>query len=174
MFSERASIHRRRASTVLQTRSSIAVVPSRGVAPVDLHIELGELLGEGTSGKAFRIDNEHDGHTYCLKVVPVAAGADMERACAKNEAQIHSSLNHAGIVRYCYAWSVPTKDAGLTCYTMMELCEQDLWSRLEAASAEATPIPPSTRMRWACQLAGALAHIHAAGVLHRDLVSTRG
>jgi serine/threonine protein kinase len=133
--------------------------------PAQLCIATESLLGEGTSGKAFLVDNEHDGHRYCLKVVPLARDDAEVRIAAANEARLHASLTHEGIVRYCYSWK---GGGGDTVFVLMELCDTDLWSCLESA-AGAAALTSGVRTRWSLQLAGALAHVHGQCIAHRDL-----
>ncbi len=153
-----AAMHRPRTVSISR-RPSTAVVESAPAA--SLTIGTVAKLGEGTSGQAFLVANEWDAREYCLKVVPLTDAAG--RAEAANEARLHASVSHAACVRYCYSW-LGEDD---TCCVLMELCDKDLWACLEASEASEQLALP--RQRWSRDLAGALAHVHALGIVHRDL-----
>jgi hypothetical protein len=122
-----------------------------------------EKLGEGTSGRAFRVHNELDEREYCVKVVPLQDDDDVLRKTVATEAKIHSKLNHEGVVKYCYSWMDKTT-GGTQFYMLLELCDSDLWTCLEKSEP-----PVEERRRWSLQLSGALEHIHAHDIVHRDL-----
>jgi len=152
--------HLRRAAQIPMTAAHLSEPPVQ-----KSHLEITSLavLGEGTSGKAFLVQNEVDARKYCVKCVPVAEGDVDQRTAVQNEARIHSAMRHEAIVRYSYSW-MDRSGAGLRFCMLMELCECDLWSCLEAGCP--TPVERSS---WSLQLAGALRHIHSHHVVHRDL-----
>ena len=136
-----------------------------------LWIDFNKLLGEGTSGKAYQVVNEHDKRDYCVKVMRMDGQDKEARAVVANEAELHASLTHANIVRYCFSWAAPSPEGDPWFHVLMELCRTDLWSCVEAALVGdgASALERSKRRLWSRQIASALAHMHAHCILHRDL-----
>ena len=147
---------------------SIAVIAPAHTST--LKIEGLTKLGEGTSGQAFLIANDLDGCKYAIKTVPLPVRgtpeADQVWAEVTNEARLHASLHHENIVKYSYSFHDHTER---TFNLLMELCGGDLWTRVESAMDGGAAIPAADRERWSRQLAGAVAHMHERGIVHRDL-----
>ena len=135
-------------------------------ATAHLTLNLEKALGAGTSGAAWLVANRLDGFRYCVKRVPLPdTGA---HAAAANEAALHARVTHDACVRYCFSWIDEAAPPHFC--LLMELCESDLWSFLEAAAAYGgDAIAIDDRARWSAQLSGALVHLHERGVVHRDL-----
>ncbi len=120
-------------------------------------------LGSGGMGEVYRARDTRLGREVALKVLPAATLADSTaRARLLREARLASQLNHPHI---CTVHEVGEADGHV--YIAMELVEgQSLSARLASG-----PMPAEQVLRFGSQVADALAHAHAHGVVHRDLKS---
>ncbi len=120
-------------------------------------------IGAGGMGEVWRARDTRLERDVALKVLPAEALADeTARARLVREARLASKLNHPHI---CTIHEVGDAD-GQT-YIAMELVEgQPLNARVAAG-----PLPVDEVLRYGQQMADALAHAHARGVVHRDLKS---
>jgi serine/threonine-protein kinase len=127
------------------------------------HFRIIEKIGAGGMGEVYRAHDEQLDRHVAIKVLPAASFRDeTARARLLREARTASKLNHPHI---CTIHEVGEAD-GLA-YIAMELVEgQPLSARLADS-----PLPPDQVLRYALQLADALAHAHERGVVHRDLKS---
>jgi eukaryotic-like serine/threonine-protein kinase len=137
-----------------------------------------EKLGAGGMGEVYRARDSRLERDVALKVLPAATlGDETARARLVREARLASRLNHPHI---CTIYDVgetdvsvdstgsPEAGAGLrSAYIAMELVEGQ---PLSARVAEG-PLPTDEVIRYGQQLADALAHAHARGVVHRDFKS---
>ena len=126
------------------------------------NIQLGELLGEGGSSRVFAATDEH-GRELAVKVLRQTRDEDPgahERLL--REAGILSALSHPGLVKVHEARVAPS---GHPCLIMERVSGETLKQRLERLG----PSRPAEAWRVARDAAVALAVVHAAGVLHRDI-----
>jgi len=122
-----------------------------------------EKLGEGGMGEVWRARDTRLERDVALKVLPAEALADeTARARLVREARLASKLNHPHI---CTIYDVG--EAADQTYIAMELVEGQSLSDRVAHGA----LPVEEVLRYGQQLAGALAHAHAKGVVHRDFKS---
>jgi serine/threonine protein kinase len=85
----------------------------------------------------------------------------------RQEATIMKRLRHPHIVNLL-AESIAEAPAMI----IMEYCEEgSLLDHLKAAAASGAPIALATRVRYCADIAGAMAYIHAHGIIHRDLAA---
>jgi serine/threonine protein kinase/pimeloyl-ACP methyl ester carboxylesterase/Tfp pilus assembly protein PilF len=124
---------------------------------------IASALGAGGMGVVYRARDTRLDRDVALKVLPDAMVADATaRARLVREARTASALNHPNI---CHIYDVG--ESGGHSYIAMEHVE----GRPLSQSIPAEGLPLDTALRYAGQLAEALAHAHDRGVLHRDLKS---
>ncbi len=116
------------------------------------HYRIRAKLGEGGMGAVYRATDTKLGREVAIKVLPAAFAADPElMARLQREAKVLASLNHPNIAAIYGA-----EDGAL----VMELVEgQDL----------SGPLPLTTALNYAAQIASALDAAHEKGIVHRDL-----
>src|SRR5512137_1231278 len=120
-------------------------------------------LGAGGMGQVWRAHDTRLQRDVALKVLPAdTLGDATARARLVREARLASKLNHPHI---CTIYDVGEADTQT--YIAMELVEgQSLSARVAAG-----PLPVDQTLRYGQQMADALAHAHARGVVHRDFKS---
>ena len=125
------------------------------------HYRILERIGAGGMGVVYRSQDTQLGRPVALKVVRDDAHLD-DKACARllREARTASALNHPNI---CTIYEAGM--AGGETYIAMELVEGKSLSAVIGADG----LPVETAIRYAVQIADALAHAHERGVVHRDL-----
>ena len=125
-----------------------------------LHYEITAELGAGAMGRVYLARDAHTGRHVALKFLP-AAGADAAaRERLRREAGAAARLSHLGIVTL---YSLEEAEGEL--FLVQEYIEgESLAARLRRGA-----LGPAEVARLARELAAALAHAHAHGVLHRDL-----
>jgi eukaryotic-like serine/threonine-protein kinase len=120
-------------------------------------------LGAGGMGEVYRARDERLDRDVAIKLLPRATLDDpTARARLLREARAAAALNHPNV---CTVFEVGEADGHA--YIAMELVE----GRTLDAMLAAGPLPTRQVLLYARQLAGALAHAHARGVVHRDLKS---
>ena len=125
--------------------------------------EITARIGAGGMGEVWRAHDTRLERDVALKVLPAdALGDETARARLVREARLASRLNHPHI---CTIHDVGESEGQI--YIAMELVEgQPLSSRLADG-----PLPIDQVLRYGQQMADALAHAHARGVVHRDFKS---
>ena len=121
-------------------------------------------------GEVYRPRDTRLGREVALKVLPADAVADATaRARLLREARLASQLNHPHICTiHEVGESDPSAGSGQAgVYIAMELVEGQSLSATLAGGA----LPTEQVLRFGSQIADALAHAHAHGVVHRDLKS---
>ena len=127
------------------------------------HYRILERIGAGGMGVVYRSVDTQLGRAVALKVVGDHAQVDEKaRARLLREARTASALNHPNI---CTIYEAGVAD-GET-YIAMEVVE----GRSLSAMIGAHGLPVETAIRYAVQIADALAHAHERGIVHRDLKS---
>ena len=120
-------------------------------------------LGQGGMGRVFRAVHARDGRPAAIKVLqPQLAGAREAQERLLAEARALAAIDHPGVV----ALRGKGRDAGAGAYLALELVEgETLAQRLGARRTLELP----EALALVRQIALALAAVHAAGVVHRDL-----
>jgi serine/threonine-protein kinase len=125
------------------------------------HYQVIEKLGAGGMGVVYKTRDTHLERLVALKLLPPEKVADVERKRRfVREAKCASAINHPNIVTI---YDIDS-DAGVG-FIAMEYVEGRTLTQL---------IPPSglradQALKYAAQVAGALAAAHSAGIIHRDL-----
>ena len=120
-------------------------------------------LGEGGMGQVYRAHDTRLDRDVAIKVLPPDRFEDATaRARLVHEARAAAALNHSGI---CTIHEVG--DADGQPYIAMELVD----GRPLHLLAQERTLPADEVLRYGVQIAEALAHAHARGVVHRDLKS---
>ncbi|HEY0134608.1 MAG TPA: serine/threonine-protein kinase [Nannocystis sp.] len=128
------------------------------------HVE--QLLGEGGMGRVYVADEKRLQRRCALKVLlPELAG---DKDCVERflrEAQAIAQIHHENVVDI-YHLGDDSGD-GVVFFAMELLQGEDLETRL--LDRERRPLSWEQICQWIGQAAGAVAAVHAAGMIHRDL-----
>ncbi len=123
--------------------------------------ELLEEVGRGGAGVVFRARQRSLDRVVALKVLCSGPFADAEgRKNLLAEARAVARLNHPHIVAVYESGDLD----GQPYFTMEWVAGRTL-----ADVAQTGPVAPLRAAGWMCKVAAAVAHAHAAGVLHRDM-----
>lgn len=126
-----------------------------------LHYRVEAKVGEGGMGAVYRCYDTRLHRQVALKVLSFARFSDAEgKRRLLREARAASALTHANIVTIYEVGS----DRGVD-FIAMEYVEGQTLDKLIGRAGLPVPLV----LRYASQIAGALARAHDAGVLHRDL-----
>jgi len=121
-------------------------------------------LGAGGMGEVYRARDESLERDVAPKVLPPSALADdIARVRFRKEALALSQLNHPNI---CTIYEVGEAEG--QSYIAMEYVE----GRPLGALVPSDGLPHDTVIRYATQIADALAHAHQRGIAHRDMKSS--
>jgi serine/threonine-protein kinase len=125
------------------------------------HYRILEKIGAGGMGVVYRARDERLNRDVALKVLPLQTDCDRTaRANLVREAQTASALNHPYI---CIIHEVAEEDGHI--YVAMEYVR----GQTLAGLVSHVPMRPRDVLRYGCQIAEALEHAHAMGIVHRDL-----
>jgi serine/threonine protein kinase/photosystem II stability/assembly factor-like uncharacterized protein len=127
------------------------------------HYRILSKIGEGGMGSVYRAHDELLKRDVAVKVLAKEIADKVGRDRLLEEARIASSLSHPNI---CTVYEVGKLDDDF--YVVMELIEGQ---RLSSLIGDAG-LPHETILRYAIQIADALAHAHDRGIVHRDLKSS--
>lgn len=121
---------------------------------------LGDVLGRGGMADVHRATDRVLGRPVAVKVLRETAADRADRLRFTAEARTLARLSHPGLVMVL--------DAGMTAerpYLVMELVEGHTLAQLCVDG----PLPTGRVAALGAQVAAALAYVHGAGVLHRDV-----
>eukprot|EP00966_Prymnesium_polylepis_P217477 5033453-Prymnesium_polylepis.1 len=122
------------------------------------------LLGEGTSGSVWAVASSVDGNNYAVKRITLAeVPQTLEQALS--ECRLHSRLVCPSVAGYQYSWIENDEES-----KPRQLCI--LLERLDGELYDALlSQPPShtERHAWSLQMLEAVAAVHKAGIVHRDI-----
>ena len=124
-------------------------------------------IGVGGMAVVYSAAREQDGLTVALKVLPVSWGEAPElRARLERESAVLRRLQHPGVIRLLDVGSVADRMGGGT-YVVMEWLPDGLDRVLRAQYPAALELPRALAI--ARGVAQALAAVHSAGLVHRDV-----
>jgi len=118
-------------------------------------------IGAGGMGRVYRARDELLGRDVAVKLFYADAATPEDAARRASEARVLASLNHPALVTLFDAHVAPGDQA----YLVMELIDGPTLSR----RIDDGPIDPGVTARLLQDLAAALAAVHRAGVVHRDV-----
>jgi len=125
------------------------------------HYQVIEKVGEGGMGVVYKARDLHLSRLVALKVLPQEKVSDPERKRRfVKEARAASALNHPNIIT---VYDIDKE--GAIDYMAMEYVSGQTLSQLIAGKG----LQISNALKYAVQIADALAKAHAAGIVHRDL-----
>jgi len=124
--------------------------------------QLVERLGAGTGGRVYRATALDDGRDVALKIVESQADPDDGGAAFMGRGAASMRLDHPGIPRVIDFGS----DEDGVRYLVMERVEGQA---LDSVLRDKKRFDAPSTVEIALQLAGAMRHVHAAGLVHRDL-----
>lgn len=129
---------------------------------IDARYELVERLGQGGQGSVWRALDRSTGVQRALKIIDLGEGDEEAAQRAHREAHVVRGLRHPSLV---------------DCHSVVDILQERLLV-LVFELVDATPLSEARgdsrlgRVHWLAALrniAGALAHLHRNGVVHRDL-----
>jgi CRP-like cAMP-binding protein len=124
-------------------------------------------LGAGGMAVVYSAVRDDDGQAVALKVLPASWGSALElRARLQHEAGILQRLQHPGIIQVLEVGTVPDRSGGGT-FVAMEWVPNALDRLLRVHFPR--PFDSAYALRVARGVAEALAVVHAAGLVHRDV-----
>jgi tetratricopeptide (TPR) repeat protein len=127
------------------------------------HYRVERVLGAGGMGVVYRAHDTRLDRKVAIKVLSGFPSDSPPREALLREARAASCLNHPGI---CTIYEVGEAEDRV--FMVMELVEGDLLQdRIPAGG-----LPVETALRFATEIAGAVAHAHEHGIVHRDLKSS--
>jgi dienelactone hydrolase len=135
----------------------MALLPGTRLGPY----EIAGLLGVGGMGEVYRAKDTRLHRSVAIKILPARSSSDPEaHARFQQEAESISGLQHPNI---CVVHDIGSQD-GVN-YMVMEYIAGHTLDKLIPPQGLATDVA----LRYAIQVAEALACAHAAGIIHRDL-----
>lgn len=119
------------------------------------------VLGVGGMAEVHRALDRTTGREVALKVLRPVPAEESDRERLRSEARVLAALDHPGVVRIL--------DAGIADGRPWLAMEQVSRSTLKDVCLAAGALAPARVARIGAQVAEALEHVHAAGVVHRDV-----
>jgi eukaryotic-like serine/threonine-protein kinase len=135
----------------------MALIPGTKLGPYEIQ----SLLGAGGMGEVYRARDTRLQRTVAIKVLPAHQSSNRDRHVRfEQEAKSISALQHPNI---CVLHDIGSQDG--VDFMVMEYVSGQTLEKLIAAGGLATDLA----MKYAIQIADALARAHTAGIVHRDL-----
>ena len=120
-----------------------------------------DIAGSGGMGTVYKIEHVITRRIEAMKLLPPGAIDDPEQVARfEREIQVQARLHHPNIVALYNA-----VHNGDLIALVMEYVEGETLQRM----LEAGPLEVETAVDFTCQVLGALAYAHQAGVIHRDV-----
>jgi serine/threonine-protein kinase len=120
-----------------------------------------ERLGEGAAATVYRADDLERARAVALKVLHATSEDGLSVSRLEREVELVSRLDHPGVGR--------VHELGRDGDAVYLVMEYVLGRTLESVLATETRLAPARAGRMMRDIAAAVGHAHAAGILHRDL-----
>ena len=127
----------------------------------DRGLEVVDLLGEGGSAQVFRARDARNGRDVAIKVLRANPVFDRADDRFLREIRVSAGLRHPHIL--------PLFDSGITADGRLFLVMPVAQGQTLASMLETTRLSVPAAVRFASEIAQALAYLHAQGILHRDV-----
>jgi eukaryotic-like serine/threonine-protein kinase len=131
-----------------------------GHTVLDGRYTLEALVGRGGMADVYRATDQLLRRTVAVKLLRDVSASESDRRRFAAEAQTLAQLNHPGLVTVLDAGSADDRP-----YLVMELIDGPSL----AASSSGVPLSVAQTASIGAQVADALAYVHAAGIVHRDI-----
>lgn len=130
---------------------------------LEARFEFLRMLGKGGMGIVFQVQDRGSGKILALKILNPGIAIDASHQSRfLNEASVCASLDHPGIISVC---DFGVSDEG-TPFLLMEYAEG---KTLSVILKEKKSLPYQRALSIFTEIADALTHAHARGVVHRDI-----
>jgi eukaryotic-like serine/threonine-protein kinase len=150
-----------RTRVAIQFDSRVPQLDPAMIGRIILHYEIVETLGHGGMGVVYKARDTHLDRFIAIKVLPPEKVADAERKRRfVQEAKAASALNHPNIVHI-----YDIAEANEIQFIAMEYVAGKTLDQLIGRKG----LRLNEVLKYAVQIADALAQAHAAGIIHRDL-----
>ena len=128
-------------------------------------------IGAGGMGEVWRAENIHTRVACALKLLPETAAADQNFVSRFfDEGRLMQTLEHPHIVRVHHVGHDEKSNRYFLVMDLIEAANGQSCSLHDLlAEAPDNRLPEADVRRWSQQIAEALAHAHAQGVVHRDI-----
>jgi len=127
-----------------------------------------KLLGEGSFGKAYLVENTSDRTLAVIKTIDIENMSESERKEAYFEAKILQKLDHQNIIKFKDVFF--SKKPKFTLHIVMDFADGgDLQSKIK--SQKSKYFSETQILDWFTQICLAIKHIHDRKILHRDIKS---
>ncbi|QCB93104.1 serine/threonine-protein kinase [Cellulomonas shaoxiangyii] len=127
---------------------------------------LGDPLGQGGSAQVFRATDSRLDRSVAVKIFRLDGASPTQVRRYAHEARVLAELSHPSLVALLDVGADVLPGVGPVAFLVMELVEGRTLRQLLEADG---PLDPATTADVGRQLAHALTHAHAAGVVHRDV-----
>ncbi|MEJ2871008.1 protein kinase [Actinomycetospora sp. OC33-EN08] len=142
------------------------VVTLNGGAPASVsgRFDLGERLGQGATATVYRAHDRVLGRDVAVKLFAPGVGT-LESASVRRELQAAAQVSHPGVLEVFDVGEATAPDGTDRVFLVTRLVPGGSL----ADTLERGPLPPEVVVGLAGELLAALAHVHALGIVHRDV-----
>ncbi|MDL5158709.1 protein kinase domain-containing protein [Actinomycetospora termitidis] len=133
-------------------------------ATVGDRFDLGERLGRGASATVYRAHDRVLGRDVAVKLFAPGVGT-LESASVRRELQAAAQVSHPGVLEVFDVGEAPGPDGSDRVFLVTRLVPGGSL----ADTLERGALPPEVVVGLAGELLAALAHVHALGIVHRDV-----
>ncbi|GBF88132.1 wee1 kinase [Raphidocelis subcapitata] len=136
------------------------------VSSLHIKFKVHKEIGSGSFSRVVRATHRLSGLDYAIKRCRDALRRDSDRNRWLQEVQAHAAVGaHPNVVQYFDAWAEPDMEGDMM-YIQLELCQESLGSMVATTKDPWRELELIGLMK---QMASALAHIHAKGMVHLDV-----